>query len=464
MSEEKHPFFEKFAYSLGQFSDTIAYQSFTYLIFTFYFGVIKINALYITIGFILWSIWNALNDPLIGVFSDKTKTKWGRRKPWIVAATVPLGIIMYFLFTPIGTTELAKFTYFFIIIVIFDGVYTAMSLNLTALFPEMYITEKERASVNSLRRYLTIVGLIVAYIIPTLIIEDLTNKYDYPYTEFQYQITGAVLGGILLGGMLITILWGIKERKEFRDDALKTPNFFKAIKYTLKNKSFLTYVVAGLMNWYVFGILPMVIPFYGTYVLGIEKDSIWLSILLLVAFLMSIPGIFIWKVIGLKIGTRKGFMISMALLACGMIPFMFISDLIPGLITMAIVGIGLAGSIYYIDIIISDIIDEDELKTGVRREGGYYGVNALIIRLSTILTIVTIGSVLSTTGWYIYDPGAYSPQIELGLRSLMFIFPALALGIGILALYFYPLHGKKLQEVREARDKLHKEKKARVSE
>ena len=109
-----------------------------------------------------------------------------------------------------------------------------------------------------------------------------------------------------------------------------------------------------------------------------------------------------------------------------------------------------------------DIIDEDELKTGVRREGGYYGINALIIRLSTILIFVTIGLVLNTTGWYVYDPGAYSLKIELGLRSLMFIFPDIALVIGIISLYFYPLHGNKLKEIRMAREKLHTEKRSKV--
>ncbi|MHA1309859.1 MAG: MFS transporter [Candidatus Helarchaeota archaeon] len=462
MTEEQHPFIEKFAFSIGEFSDTVAYQSFTYLIFTFYFSVIKLNVNWITLGFIIWSIWNALNDPLMGLLSDRTRTKWGRRKPWILAATIPLSLVMFFLFTPLGYTDFGKFIYFLIIIMVFDGVYTMMSLNHTSLFPEMYIDDKSRASVSSMRRYFTVVGLIVAFVIPTLFIEDLTNKSGLPYTINQYQINGAVLGVIIFIGLIILLKWGIKEKKEFRDDALNTPNIFKAFKYTLKNKSFLFYVVAGLMNWYVFGMLPTIIPFYGTYVLHIEKESILLSVLLLVAFLMSIPGIYIWKIIGFKIGTRQGLMLSMSTWAIAMIPFYFISNFISGLITMVFVGIGLAGSLYYIDLIISDIIDEDELKTGVRREGGYYGINALIIRLSTILIFVTIGLVLNTTGWYVYDPGAYSLKIELGLRSLMFIFPDIALVIGIISLYFYPLHGKKLKEIRMAREKLHTEKRSKV--
>jgi len=461
LAEETHPFKEKFSYSVGQFADTVAYQGFTYLIFTFYFAVIGLDAWWITWGFIGWSIWNALNDPLLGLLSDRTKSsKWGRRKPWIIVGTIPLAILMFLLFTPIQSSKEAAFVYFIIIIMAFDGIYTMVSLNHTSLFPEMYIDEKSRASVSRMRRLLTIVALIVAVVLPTVFIEDLTNQHGYPYTQSQFQMTGAVLGIIVLVGFVIFIKWGIREKKEFKQDAYKTPNVFKAFKYTLKNKSFLFYVVAALMTWYIYGMLLPIVPFYGTYVLGVEQGSLLLSALLLIVFLMAIPGLYFWKIVGHRIGLRKGYMISMLWWAAALTPFYFISDIISGLVTMAIVGIGLAGSLYYIDLLVSDIVDEDELKTGCRREGGYYGINALIIRLSTILTFVTIGIVLSTNGWLVYDPGTYSYALEMGLRSIMFIFPAIALIIGVVSLYFYPLHGKRLQEIKEAQAKLHAEKRA----
>ena len=449
---------------MGQFADTVAYQGFTYLIFIFYFAVIGLDTWWITYAFIGWSIWNALNDPLLGLLSDRTKTKWGKRKPWVIVGTIPLAILMFLLFTPIQTSKEAAFIYFVVIIMIFDGIYTMVSLNHTSLFPEMYLDEKSRASVSRMRRLLTIVGLIVAVVLPTIFIKDLTNKHGYPYTQSQFQITGAVLGVIVLAGFLIFIKWGIKEKKEFQQDAYKTPNVFKAFKYTLKNKSFIFYVVAALMTWYIYGLLLPIVPFYGTYVLGIESGSLLLSALLLVVFLMAIPGLYLWKFIGHRIGVRKGYMISMLCWAAALSPLYFVSDFVSGVITFAIVGLGLAGSLYYIDLLVSDIVDEDELKTGCRREGGYYGINALIIRLSTILTFVTIGVVLGTNGWYVYDPLVYSYQLEMGLRSIMFIFPAIALIIGAISLYFYPLHGKRLQDIKEAQAKLHAEKRAACAE
>ncbi len=460
MTEEQYPFKTKFSYTFGQFSDTVAYQGFTYLIFAFYFGLLKLNAVWITWAFIGWSLWNAFNDPLMGLISDRTKTRWGRRKPWIMIATIPLALIMFLLFTPPQTTSVASFVYFVFIIILFEGVYTMMSLNMTSLFPEMFLDEKSRASVNRMRQIMTVIGLITATIVPTFLIEDLANQHDYPYTMSQFQTVGIILGVAVLVGLIIAIKWGVRERKEFSQDAYKTPSVLQAFKYTLKNKSFITYVVAALMTWYIYGMLLPIVPFYGTYVLGIESGSLLLGVLLLLVFVMAIPGFWIWKKVGQKFGVRRGYMLSMAVWIGTLAPLYFISDVISGLIVFACIGLGISGSMFYIDLIISDIVDEDEIKTKVRREGGYYGINALIIRLSTILTFVTIGLVLSTTGWWVYDPGAYSIEIEMGLRSIMFIFPAIALAIGIIAMYFFPLHGKHLEDMRSARAKLHAEKRA----
>jgi GPH family glycoside/pentoside/hexuronide:cation symporter len=450
---------------MGQFADTVAYQGFTYLIFAFYFAHLKLNETWITIAFIIWAIWNALNDPMMGLLSDRTKSRWGRRKPWIMVAAIPLALIMLFLFTPPNpstVTNTANYAYFLFIIILFEGIYTMMSLNMTSLFPEMFISEKSRASVNRLRQIMTVVGLITATMIPTFLITDLVNKDNNPPSVGvpQFQLVGGILGILVIIGLIVALKWGIHEKKEFKQDAYKTPGVLSAFKHSLKNRSFITYVIAALMVWYIYGMLLPIVPFYGAYVLGIDSGSLLLGVLLLLVFVMAVPGFWIWNYIGNRIGLRKGFMLSMAVWILMMLPLYFISDVISGLIVFAIIGLGLSGSLYYIDLIVSDIVDEDEIKTGCRREGGYYGINALIIRLSTILTFITIGLVFSTTGWWVYEPTGPIEPVILGLRNIMFVFPAIALTIGIIAMYFYPLHGKRLADVKFAQANLHAEKRA----
>jgi GPH family glycoside/pentoside/hexuronide:cation symporter len=123
------------------------------------------------------------------------------------------------------------------------------------------------------------------------------------------------------------------------------------------------------------------------------------------------------------------------------------------------IGIGLSGSLYIIDIIIADIVDEDEVKTGIRREGGYYGVNIFFQRFATVFVFLIIGPVFLIADWGEFNP-IDIPDFEL--RSLMFIYPAIALLIALIAIYFYPLDGEKLKLVKEERKRIHLGKQAKL--
>lgn len=139
----------------------------------------------------------------------------------------------------------------------------------------------------------------------------------------------------------------------------------------------------------------------------------------------------------------------MAVWILTLIPFLLISDVIIAFVTFALVGIGLFGSLYLKDLIVSDIVDDDEIQTGVRREGAYYGTNALIMRLAVILVFLSINLVFNYVGWAVFTPEAATPEILLGLRLLMAVFPMIALTIAIAAISRYPLHGDRLKEMKE---------------
>jgi GPH family glycoside/pentoside/hexuronide:cation symporter len=113
-----------------------------------------------------------------------------------------------------------------------------------------------------------------------------------------------------------------------------------------------------------------------------------------------------------------------------------------------------------IDLIVSDIIDEDEVVTGVRREGAYYGTNALFLRFSTVFVFIAIGFVFSGFGWEEYDPLINDPvALATALKILIFVLPAIALTIAILSLYKYPLDGERLKEVKTKLKEIHERKK-----
>ncbi|MBA7637216.1 hypothetical protein ES703_44854 [subsurface metagenome] len=465
MTNEKQSIKKAASYATGQIADQAAYQSFTFLVFTFYFAVIQLNITLITIGFIIWAVWNSFNDPMLGYLSDRTHTKFGRRLPYIMIAIIPLGVVMFLLFTPplpIGVAnQLGNFIYFLIIIIVFELFYTMFSLNATSLFPETFISKDERTMANNIRQVFLILGLVVAFILPSLFIED----YSDPSTKTlgEYQTFGIVLAIIVVAVGAVFIKFTPREKAEFKEDYKKAPGFFNSIKLCIKSKSFRWYIPAEVANWFVYGILPTLVPLYAKFVLGMQ-DALMISLLLGCTFLSS--AIFItvlWKPIVRKIGNRKAWMISMTAWIFTLLPLMFLGPNmeIIAIIVFFFIGLGLSGSLYIIDLIISDIVDEDEVVTGTRREAGYYGVNAFFLRLAIIVVFVSIGPVFIIADWEVFTPPA-SSEVQMGLRTLMFVYPAVALVIAILAVYKYPLDGEKLIKVREEVQRLHEEKKSKI--
>lgn len=468
---ERYSFRKAASFATGQIADQGAYQTFTFLVFTFYYAVVQLNIVLITIGFIIWAFWNSLNDPMLGYLSDRTHTRFGRRLPYITVALIPLGLILFFLFTPplpVGVTyQIGNFIYFMVIIILFEFFYTMYSLNTTSLFPETFISKDERTRANNVRQGFLILGLIVAFVLPGLFISDYTpNPGDDAAINTalgEYQLFGIIVAiiVIIIGGIFIAFT--PREKKEFKEDYKNAPSFFNSIKMCVKSKSFRWYIPAEIANWFVYGILPTLIPIYSKVVLGIS-NTLLISLLMGAAFISSVIFItFVWKPVVRKIGNRKAWMISMSSWIITLFPLMFLG---PDMEVLAIVvfffiGLGLSGSFYIIDLVVSDIIDEDEVNTGTRREAGYYGVNAFFLRLAIIVVFLSIGPMFIIADFIEFVP-PFTPEFQLTLRILMFVYPTIALIIAIISIYFYPLHGEKLAKIKEDLAKIHEEKKSKI--
>jgi glycoside/pentoside/hexuronide:cation symporter, GPH family len=459
VSEQKFSIRKALAYGIGQFSDTIAIQLFVFYIFTFYYAVVGLDVNLITLVYILWSIWNSINDPLMGTISDKMNSSLGRRKPFIIISLVPLCIILFLLWTPVLINETAKFLYFLITAISFDLCYTTFDLNYASLFPEMFQNLDERAKANAIKQVFTVIGLIFAFLLPTFFIP----KLDDPQYLSNYSIAGLVLAIIVAVGIIILLLFGVRERHEFSQDFRNAPPLLKSLKLSISNKGFRTFIIANLCYWYVIGMLPTIVPLYGSFVLQIgEGESVLLGLLLATTFISAAIFLVMWRFIAVKIGMRKGYMYSNMVFIITILPFMFINDVTFAFITFFLVGIGLGGALLFGDILLAAVIDEDELINPgrARREGGFYGINALITKLSSIFVILSINLVFNSTGWYVFDPILGSTALVIfGLRSLMVIFPIIALVIGIISIHRFPITKQRYQQIKEEIDKLHEEKK-----
>lgn len=456
------------AYGLGPLADQMSHQMFTFLVFTFYYAVVGINIKHLMWGFIIFAVWDSINDPLLGPISDRTKSKFGRRGFWILVSTIPFGLSNVLLFTVgVHWSYWVKFVYMLFIIMLYDSVYTIFSCNQLALFSDMFETEQARGLANMWKSILTIVGVIIGFVLPTIFIKPMTPQTgeveELISITDTYIITGVVVGILTIMAGFAFFKWGIQENLHHQPDKSETsPGFFSMILDIITNRDFIIFCIANLVKWFVFKLLTTIVPLYAIFVLGIEEGGILVSALLLVGFLAASAAFPLMKAIGLKIGWRNGFILSSAFWILALIPFWFLENQ-PywALLCMIFVGIGLSGAIYFVEPIIGNIVDEDELRTGKRRTGTFYGINGLINRYSTILVFVVLATVLSGYGWedFLVSPSLDQHQnMVMGLKLLMTPISIAGLVVVIIFLLLYRLHGEKLVRVQTELKKMRENK------
>ncbi len=412
-------------WSLGGLASTVPYVIFSGFLTYFYIDIMKLPLIYYTIGMVVFSIWNAINDPLFGYYSDKTRTRWGRRVPWIMIFTVPLGIVSWLIWIPPFSEAGLLFAYFLAIIILFDTFYTIVVLNWTALFPEMFQTIEERTKANSLRNIFVMIGTLAGLASAPLI-----------YSTYGWGTLGAVSAILTISTFLLSLV-GCQEVYIPKDEAI---DFMSGLRYTLINKSFLTFALFSLMAQFTTDMLTAVVPFYNKYVFGWSENE--LSIILFLTILTTIIVFYPWATLQSRTTPRTAAILSCIWGVFSYTLFLFIYPQWPIVIaTLILTGIALGGLIVAPDVLISYVIDEDEIRTGERREGMYFGVHGFVIRLSTILQGIIISAVL---GYFGYNPNLeVQPESAiLGIRILMGVVPATAMVIGILALYLHPIKGE----------------------
>jgi len=442
---------QKWSFGMGSFAQWFINSAFNLWVFTFYFSAVKLNINYIMLAFILWTLWNAINDPLIGYISDHIRTRWGRRKPFIMIATIPIVILEIIIWTPPIDSQFLEFIYLIIMLFCYDTFYTMIALPFDSLFPELYTSVKERAEVNTIKQILSVIGLIMAALVPGIFIGQIEEIDGY----FLNGIVTSIIVGISL---VISLKWGVLEREEFELDHIHEFKFFESLIYTFKNKSFLLYSLMFFLYEYILLLLGTIVPLFGEHVLN-TTSTIETSLIMGIMYIVGAASVIIWRKLDILIGSRKGYAISIVAYFIATLPMLFISSYEISLIVAIFLGIGFGGMLYYIYLIIADVIDADELKTGVRREGAYFGITNFFMRLSMILSILTVGLVFRQVGWEEYTP-LIDPDV--GLRILFVVFPGIALGITLICLYFYPYTKEKVDEIKEELEELHKKKLDRV--
>ncbi|GAB4434090.1 MAG: MFS transporter [Chloroflexi bacterium OHK40] len=401
-------------------------------------------------------IWDSVNDPIIGWLTDRTSTRWGRRRPWLLFGALPFGLLFFlqWVIPPLGTTGL--FIYYLLIALLFDTAFTVVNVPYAALTPELTRDYDERTALNSYRFAFSIGGSIVGGILHQVIVGQFP---DDPRTG--YLISGAVVGALIA----LPFLWcfaGTRERYEPEPGAeeLSLP---EQIRYVFSNRPFLFVVGIYLFSWLAVQVTSAVLTFFIVFWLGsvpqfpatvfglsFSQASDIIPLMLFAVQGSALVFLFVWSAVSRRIGKKAVYMIG-SLIWIAVQAFLYF--LRPEQLGLAIVlgviaGAGIATAYLIPWSMMPDVIELDELETGQRREGMFYGFMVLLQKLGLALGLFLVGLALQASGFDQNLAAGQQPESALTtIRLMIGPVPTVILICGMVLTWFYPITREKHAQI-----------------
>ncbi len=431
------PFWRTLLYSLGNAAGLLTYTTFNAFIQYFYTDVKGLPPNWVGRGWFAFGLWNAINDPVAGWISDRTSTRWGRRRFYIGLLAIPTAIAFALVWLPPldASNPSALLVYFLVIISLYDLLQSIVTLNQDALFPEMYQDTAGRATGASTRQ---LVGFVVG------------NGMAVALTPTVYGKLGwnalAIMWGALAALMYFLSLLGIRENPAYARQ--ERPPWRAQMRVVLTNRTFLIVLCINFMTRFIIAAIVAAMPFYADYVLRISETQ--LTQLLLALFATSGGSVLIWQFIIRRTGTRQGMMLSMSVAAVFALPLLLTSSLHATALVLALLGLAIGGVVLGPDMLFAEVVDEDYAKTRIRREGTYRGLLGFIYRFPPAVAGLLLGEGLALAGYDADLSAEMQPEaVILVIRAFTAFLPLLALVLGLFLLAKYPLHGEYLRTIQK---------------
>jgi glycoside/pentoside/hexuronide:cation symporter, GPH family len=449
----------KIYYGMASLGSATISSIFAALLPIFFQDYLGLSARWIGIASVIYAVWNAFNDPIFGFITDNTRSKLGRRIPYMRFTAPFLGLTFILVwFAPQGAGEMRLFWWMLVTMLLYDTAYTIIGLVHGALMPELTESDVERNQLSISSALFGMVGYIFGFMLP-----DFFRPQAGDDASLLSLRLAMVAVGIIGAFLVISTTYKVKERREFAivDQPLR---FWESLGFTLTNRPFWIFVTMNFLLTLMSSMSTGALFYLADYV---TQTSTF--ILLVYIFAPLALGIPLANLLVKRIGLVRAQQLYMLIGGFGLVSLGFMPvNLI--FISLVVTGLGLSGQQSITYNILALVIDDDEVRTGTRREGAFYGANALITKPAQSLALFLTAFILEQTGFITRAMNFGQifldqiPSVLFGIRSIVGLIPGLGMLIGVVILFFFPLQGERLTKLKQKIMEMHAEKEERLAQ
>ena len=461
-AEERLPLWMKIIYGSGDFG----LSSFNTLRLIFYAifltDVVGLDPRLASVGTLVGIIWDAINDPIVGLLSDRIKNdRFGKRRSFLAFFSIPFGLsFMILWWAPPFESEILVLAIVTMAFMLTDTLQSLVSVPYFSMTPELTTDYNERTAVTGFRMFFNLMGsLIVAILAPTIVKSTMASGA----TQQQgYLVVSAMFGAITIVPFLL-IAFFVKEQIDPTDPEVPLP-FREVLSTAWENVPFRFAAAIYMLNWLTFDFIALMLPYFLTYwvadgdllatttILGTEiaLESLALGVLLITA-VVTLP---LWNFLSKRYGKRHAYIVGLLFWAAVQIGVLWVSkgNMTATLIIAVLAGIGASAGHILPDAIFPDVMEWDELRVGHRHEGIYYGVKNFTRKLTGAFAIFVALQVL---GWFGYQAPPEGALVASQTESTLTVIRVLTGPVGAALLlsaavvtWFYPLTREKHGRIR----------------
>ncbi len=435
---------EKLAYGFGCFGQNFSYYFLSNYILFFYTDIFGILPAVAGTLLLITKIWDGINDPLMGILVDRTRSRWGKFRPWLIFTPILFAPISVMCFSAPDLTPFGKIIWAYATFILFDLTYTASDVPFWAMSSAITANTTERNSVIVYPRFIATIAVALATIgtLPLIhFFQNLAGGLE-ARADRGFQLT-ALLYAILTVGCFAITFFFVRERVVVPRNQ-KQASLNSIVQTITRNKPLFLLIISGLFVNAASGAKLSSLIYYAKYNLGNEMLN---PVVAAINIPFILIGIAVTPKLAKRFGKRNTYIGLNAIFALGSLGFFLNGwdNFTTLLIWSCISSLGMAAPLVLQTSMIADTIEYAELKTGQRSEGLIFSSQTFMVKFSNALTSWVMGVILTATG-FVANMGQSAAALQ-GIHIIISLFPFIGCAIAIVPMFFYPLTEKKHAEI-----------------